>query len=716
MPANHDYIFCLQDSQNRFWKISETGSIYCSAQPYFLQFAPDGWNDIAVQNIRNKKYWGIDRSVTIPLTYVQDAAAILKHIFYTKGIEESVYLVIAFQQLEYIPTVSYGYWYKQIYRGEIDLSTFNHSGTKITCTTLEDGLPKYLKANENTTYELPMNVPEAINIKMDGIKLHNKAKYAVLDVEDAGGAAVGFENCAALSAIFTGQDGDGYGLAYKTQDFENINNDPAFAGAYCDSSANWIMKNAGSVAVTFPIIGKIDLHCILNPAGAFHANADFYFKKTGGTEYNIALAQNFVTGTDYSLPFSVTVTLQPNESLFLIRDFNLDSGSGGSGLLVNYLNTSLFDVQAITRMPTTYIKALTGQYIFNQLISKVTEGNYGGATSAYLTRYFQKVFTCGNALRGFDDAVMKINFADFFKDWDCFDAVGIIDRGITVDMDTKENLVDKLNIIVLNPPAKETFKVSVNKDYLFNELEIGYPEIKNEIGVLNGNQEFNCKYLWSIGTTKAPAKLDKVSKIQAACYSIEKIRVTTIAKDTTDNKSDNDVFTLYIEDTLQPAVDLIPAHYRLDRSLNSSVTDGLIEPETVFNLFLTPKRNLLRNGSFIRSNGYIIDGKVLSYKSSDKNKSLVCDGITEAADITISSLDDNFFTAIQMEGEFEAPDDLESILDTNPLQAYSFDIDGTTFYGIMQKTGIANASRKLQPMQFLSDSTNDLKKLIQYYG
>src|SRR3989344_7313854 len=111
------YLFALQDKNYNFYKLAADGSITISAQPYFLQFSPAGWDDIAIQNVRNRKYWGIDRSVTVPLSYVKDGGRILKTIFYTQGIEAQVYLVIASQKLYYEENVGYGFWYKRLYRG-----------------------------------------------------------------------------------------------------------------------------------------------------------------------------------------------------------------------------------------------------------------------------------------------------------------------------------------------------------------------------------------------------------------------------------------------------------------------------------------------------------------------------------------------------------------------------------------------------------------------
>ena len=42
-------------------------------------------------------------------------------------------------------------------------------------------------------------------------------------------------------------------------------------------------------------------------------------------------------------------------------------------------------------------------------------------------------------------------------------------------------------------PALSSFKCSVAKELLFNEIEVGFPELSNEVGIINGKQEFNSK-------------------------------------------------------------------------------------------------------------------------------------------------------------------------------------------------------------------------------
>lgn len=807
MPQGKDYIFALQDKNFNFWKV-ENGVVSRSAQPYFLSFSPDGWSDISIQNVRNKKYWGIDRTVTIPLKYVNDGAQILKYIFYTLGIEESVYLVIASQKLDFdivkgainisellpdvnnsceitgepgetvylklTPTTSdvvdvfidpgddmyhqfgqlsggkpsifpltipesgsfsfilyfsgssvnvgmstkhgnsipeYGFWYKRIFRGEVDLSTFAHNGSKITATTLDDGLAKYLKANEGTVFEFPMNVPEAIKVKMDGINLHESLNYQATSNFEITQNFYGPEFLMPVS--YLNNEGDSVGILSSSQTIQYIGGLPWEDKWKLD---NFLLKNVGTNVVNVNISGTVEFTCtkmISQPAYAIR----FRFIRSNQApanqnDYQIFSTPGMIVGQTYSTDFSITIPLAVDEKLFFEAIFFIGVGTDAG---ITFSENNKYKITFITRQDTTYIRAFRPQYLFEQLLNKVTEGNFIAAISNFFTKYKNVVLTSGNAIRGLEDATLKIKWTDFFKWWDSFSSVGLNEKLKVVDLDEKENLIDTVNTIKLPEPASDSFKVSVAKDLLFNELQIGYPEMKNDVGVLNGNEETNTKMIFSLGTTKSPAVLDKISPVKASPYEIEKIRVTTLSKDTTDYKADNDTFVLEIEDELQHATDTIHEHYKLDRSLNSGAT-GILEPATIFNIGLSPKRNLLRNGSTIRSFLYLLDGKTLKFISADKNDKMVANGLLEKADVNIGSLGAKFLNPILFDFDIEAPEDLEDMLDINPLQLFEFPFQGDTYFGLLEKVSVAPSSNAAQSYQLLSHASNDLTKLIQYYG
>jgi len=826
MFQGSSYLFAIQDKDFRFWKL-DNGVIKCTAAPYFLEFSPAGWQEISVQNIRNKKYWGIDRSVTIPLSYVNDGATILKHIFLTKGLEEPVYLSILEQQLFYQPypkatlaytagqspftpnvattgtitgtpgdvvkikmtltlpdppddkiegdfdgfhfvhtglttsgpigfepdriysltipvggiinfdftftqgvgssatagmtllneneseVFGYGYWYKQRFRGEFDLTTYNHEGAKVRATILEDGFIKYLKANESTTLELPLNVDECVYVKLDGINLHEKANYAdtpgvIFSPTTLGGGA----DRGLTTSIFLNNEGDHVGILLESQ----------FQQAYASfdetiQATNCIMHNVYSVPVVLTITGVSEFTCT-SQNGNWGVKRRFLLTSStvptqNDNEYQSTAAM--VIGQTYTQAYTETITLPPGERLYTQSLF-FGGVSGNPGF--EFTDNSKFTIEFVSRYEATYVRGFKGQYLWDKYVDHVTEGNFSAEVGSFLSANSDKVFTCGNALRGLSDAVLKWDFAGFFQFWDSFTAAGLTEQGGKIDIAEKQGLIDLSDIIELPEPSN--LSLSVADEYLYNVLKIGYPAIKNDVGVLNGNQEFNTGFQFSLGTMKKPAELDKTSQISASCYAIEKIRVTTANKDTTDYKADNDVFVLAIIDTLIPASGDIPAHYELDRTLNATAT-GLIEPETVFNLPLTPHTNLKRNGAFLRSCLWKCDYKNLDFKTSDKNSSLTFTHplygyMAENQNENIGNLGSQFFVPLIFNITVPPPNDLLSLLDANPLKIYRFPFYGNYYTGILIEVSTGLAAHTAQNWKLLALPDNDFEKLIEYYG
>lgn len=722
MPQGSDYIFALQTKDHRFWKVVDR-NVTVNAQPYFLEFAPAGWMDIAVQNIRNKKYWGIDRSVTIPLTYVQDGSQMLKYIFLNKGIEESVYLVILEQQLDYEAGVGYTYWYKQRFRGEIDLSTYNHDGSSVKVSTLEDGLPKYLKANENTVIEIPMDVADAINVKMDGIKLHNSVENVITDGASAD-PIYDFGNHL-IDLQITKEDAPYVSGKQEVERTKVSNNNTLI-----QATGNWFSKpsvqSTIEIEYDFPVTITYHPPPGINPAGRYRIAVRKI--NTGGVGTNplvlLDIPANQITGSTRRLTGSGSFVADADDELYLFAYFDVEGATGDAQIQTTYPATdnSFFNYKYKTRSATTYIKAFRPQYLFTKFIDFVTEGTYTADTADYFDRFLGNgdvVFTCGNALRGFDDAVLKWSWNDFFQFWDCFSSVGIYEKSGVVYFSDRVDMNDETDIIDLAEPSK--LIVSPATDFLFNELEIGYPEIKNDLGVLNGNEAFNMRYLFSMGMTKRPAKMEKISKIAADPYVIEQVRITTLNKDTTDYKADNDVFALHLANPIMPSI--VPGVgevWELDRSLNATAT-GLIEPDTVFNIGLSPKLNFKRNGPWIRSSTWLMDTRTLKYQSSDKNNKLeftdpTYGAIVEKGDENIGGLGDQFFVPVVLNITVPSPLDLISLLDSNPLQVIRFPFYGDYYTCIMLESRTSLSTNKEQQWALLPLPSTNLKKLEDYYG
>lgn len=716
-----DLIFHLTDENFNFYQPDRDGLLILSSNPYFFQFSPDGSYNITVNNIRNKTYWAVDRSVSIPLNYLGDAAKILKSIVLTRGTEQvKVYLTICSQQLHYEPGVNYSYYYKKEFRGNIDLSTYTHEGVKVTLTTQEDGLPKWLKANENNTLELPMNVPEAINVKMDGVTLKNNARYGIPGIQQACASFVTFENRATIPLSLLAEDGNGYGLLFFTVSQEQI----AEGVDYIGSSQNYAVINTGETALTFTIEGTIKLKWTQPITGQDESPINIYFQKTGGQTYMIldtnSTPVTWVNGSIFSFPYSLTVTLNPGEKLFAF--VTIDWELGRQPVSFEYQEDSTCEMKSNTRKPATYVPHLTGQYIFEKLIEFVTESEYQAAASAFLNLNRNILFTCGDAIRGLKDssgnptAVMKISLKKFFKFWDCLYAAGLIalETDKQVNIDEKVNLSDRTKVIQLASPETPP-KVFLRKDLMWNVLKIGYPEIKNEVGVLNGNEAFCCGFEWRNNATVSPAEINKICEIKTDCYEQEIIRITLTDKDTTDNKRDNDVYANYCENELVPAGTDYPAHRILSRGLNATAT-GLLERDTIWNLRLSPKRMLLNNGGFLRSSMLHCDGLTITYSTADKNNRVAAGGITEKENIQLGSAGTKFFYPVGISMELPPPANLLELLNASPLTTVLVEIGGVIYTGTLEKSSIALAGNRTSEFEILLDERNDLSQLIDYNG
>lgn len=711
------YLFFPQDFSNRFWQLDNQRRLFNSANTYYLHSDPGGWMEMAIENNRNDKYFGIDRSVSIPLTFNKDGKLIICSLWDQFGHEADFYLRVVQQFLNFQPGKGYSYDYRQIFRGQGNFATYKHVGPRVSLQLVEDGLTKHIKANESTLYSIPMNVPEAIRVKHDGIELFEKSNFAFAD-------GVNYVNFRYVPAFeFLGNEGDNYKITQISEIYEII---PGTAGAdedYVRNSDNYFYFNENATAVDITIKGKIKIKCNRNDTAPLSStrlliktNRD---NGSGGTiEYTLFNATP-TGGSQNIFDINTTITVNPGEKLFM---FGRTISVNDQLYNFEFLPESNLSVTFVTRRPPTYTLHLEPQYIYNYLINKITDGEYSAEISNLLTQYKNIPFTCGDAIRQIKDAndvenaEMKISLKIFFEFWDYNFNIGLQEMpGQKVKLEIKEDLIDTSNIIDLGEPYGVP-SFDCDEKPLFNELEIGYPEISNEIGILNGRQEYNCKTNRTIGTVIHPAKLSLISPVKTSCYEEEKIRTTLIYKQTTDNKTDNDVYANHIETVLQPEAGIIPAHYKFDRTLNATVTSGLLAPNSVWNLFLRPTLMLYRNGSRIRSSLFRCENRIFKEFTAEKNKDVVCDGITDKDDIVVGSLKAPYIIPYTVTSNFAAPEDLISNLDINPLQVFQFTLENRNYKCLGRTIKSASEAQRLQNYEMVFLAGQDTSQLKYYEG
>jgi hypothetical protein len=679
-----DFIYFLFDENNNsYYAYGDTVLSSASLKP--LEFTPNGWTKIQLQNQRNPTYFAIDRSFSVPLEYLKDGAQILKHVYYNFGIEAKVYMAICEQRL-FFDATHYGYYYALLYRGEIDLANFKHDGTKVTVNIMEGGMVKLIKAYENTKYEIPINVPEAIDIHVDGVELKKGGSYSVVDGQLSGAGLVTHS----VPILFLNEEGVEVGVLFDSQSFGDI--DPR------------IIKNETGGSITFPLTGSIKFK--------IEYAADKYQLLIRKKKADNSLVTLFDSGqisvslnTVYEIPFSLSITLDNNEQLFFNgKDLANVSPANLSNLKMTYYETDI-SIKFDFLFRSTNIKALRPLYVFQRLISKMSDGVYV-PQSNYLQTIQDVVMTCGDAIRGIESAVIKTSLRDFFTSYNSDFGIGLGMIGNTLRLEEKAFWVDYSDPIDLGEVSK--MKVSPATDLLINNIKNGSPN--QDYDDVNGKQEFNTTQERSAPITRIAKELNLISVYRKDCYGFEFTRINLDGKTTTDSDSDNDVFMIHIEDA--PWADGI---FRLDRNLNAGAT-GLLTPTTVFNLYLTGARAIRRNGNYIRSLFYKLDHKYLKFQTTDKNNAVVCQGITENADIEIASLDAPLFSCNYLEFETKVPYNLFEILNANPLKAFKGTWAGFSFVGIPNKISMQPGDNASQTFQLLPSPTTDLTQLITIDG
>lgn len=701
-----DFIYFLFDENNNsYYQYGDT--VLLSASPKPLEFTPEGWKKIQIQNQRNATYFAIDRSFTVPLEYVKDGCQILKYIYYNFGVEAKVFMVVCEQQL-FFDATHYGFYYKLLYRGEIDLANFKHDGVKVTVNIMEGGIVKYIKAYENTKYEIPVDVSEAVDVYMDGIELVQSTTFIINNGNlnnDLGGHTIDLEllNVEAISS-----------LGATSQERKKIGN---AIDVLWNSGERFLITNSNLVTVT--INWDFNLFVKLAPGvGAIFGTSIFlqlHVLENSSTRYSIPGTSNGVNidskgGGDPILLYnrthnfkgSITFTAPANARFVLYmsastnRDFTYFTYDNDGEIKASYTYTH----------PASTIKALRPFYVFQQLISKVSNGQYT-VQSDYLQNIRPDVvITCGDAIRGLDGAVIKTSLRDFFTSYNSHFGLGMGMFGNILRLEQKSFWVQYTDVINLGEVSK--MKVSPANDLLINNIKIGTPEQKYDD--VNGKQEFNTTAEYSAPITRVAKDLNLVSVYRADCYGIEFTRLNLDGKDTTDNESDNDVFLIHIEDVPQG-----DGLYHLDRSLNAGAT-GLLSPATVFNLYLTPARALARNGDYIRSLFYKLDSRYLTFQTSDKNDAVVAGGVTESADVQIASLSAALFSCNYLEFETKVPVDMLDLLNANPLKAFAGTWAGFSFVGIPDKVATQPGDNGAQTYKLLASPTTDLTTLVNIDG
>jgi hypothetical protein len=730
-----------------------SGDVVTVTEPTALENTPEGWQDILIGYERNMTKVGTVRSFTFPLGFVRGGARILRHLLYSNSFEEKILLTI--QKLTLEKTALYWKWvYGPFYEGEIDLATLKDEEYKVSVSVAETGLPKALKANEGTTYEIDLDThPDKVFVKMDGVYLKEKHNWLLTESEITMGQ-IGY----LLGCYFLTKEGQAAGFANSNQDQLHAPFDTYdFA-----NSLNYFATVTQDID-GLHLTGTLKLGLAAGRARIIVVNQDRVEKAV--------LVNTTVSGT-----FEVDATWDAvaGERYFLYYD-----AVSITKLIVMESNIS---IEFMSRYRTTVIKGLMEETLGKELTGKVT-GDKTLFYSSMLKSGEKIVVTSIDAVRGIKGAKIKTSLNTYL---DYCKAVHAAGSGVEDGKIRVEKFAHFLK--TTNPHAlgnARDLKTSVATDLLANTFKVGYntPSIDD----VNGKYSFNNTLLFTSPVTKITKEHAILSPYYADPYFIEIKRINFDGKTTTDDSADNDIVVLNVEPiaftsggTVEDAFifgptfgftspehlnDFAPgSKFTLSGTASNNKTftvqevfdfgaDGFLvaveEPvvyevfsnatfttniyklkrkpytaveglptgveSSLFNIeYLTPKRMLQRHLTWLNSILWGLQGQFMKYQTTEKNAGLKttygADIVDEDADVEIG--EDRLFLPFYHEFDTRVPVNLPALMEADPNASFSTDWNGVTLKGILIKAGIAPDTNKEQAWKLLSAPDNDLTQLI----
>lgn len=695
--------FLLDDNGQCYWNDSD-GNLISLPSPRQLPQSPDGWADLSLQWERNENYDGIVRKYTLPLGFVLFGRRLLQQIFHqTLGIESRAIISLA----KYNPATMR---YRPFFSSALNFSTFIDGKNIAEISATEGDLVALIKANEGTTYEIPVDVPEALSVQFDGIILYsvvNTLHYAALVDDGAGGQVPNpiLSRYNFIGIAITNTETTYPSVLWATtttyRGAESLDVDPA----------DWLFQvEDDNISVRVQCDA---FHAIL--AGSTGYRVGLYIRDGAGNARQVDIVPfTPVPGTvvDIEFSFDVTIPMNKNERGWLF----FENRGGGAGKTVSFPTDNRINFTYNYRKATTEVQCLRPLYVFQQLISKITDGKYS-ATSSVLGaggEAYDTVLTCGDSLRGFRANIpvdyegprLRTSLRDFFQSYGARYSIGITTYDNIARIESRKSFYGDDVVLDVGVIDDEEFKFSPATDRVFNTIKVGYPN--QTYDDVNGRSEFNTTQTYTSPVKTITSELDLSSKYRADSYGVEFTRINLENRTTTDAGSDNDVFMIRISPS--------GAGFILSRPAYSNIT-GVPGGATVFNTELSPKRCLQAHGPFLHSCLDKLDAQPLVFQTTDKNRQLVTvlNGVetVEQANVLIGDLGTKMFLPYIFEFKCKVPVDAELLMNTNPYGKIQFTHLGYQFRGYVISVAQSAAVNTSQVFRLLASPDNDLSKLIQ---
>lgn len=614
-----------------------------------LRYAPDGWEKSRFSIIRNEKYKGLFRKVSVnELTFVKDARDYLRDVYEGQGINA----VCTFYVYRWNDTTQA---YAEYFAGKVDFSTYKISETGVTVEAIDTSLHEKIKNRENTIvdllkrtsiggYSIPAFTGEPQQLTFPAFNIVAIATWnrpaAASTTSDAHRLPM-----QVVTSEFTEADDQAIDSTDNCFTASLANRTLAIEGTACGTIT--FDEEEVSVLMTVQLLKN----------GANIATLD-------------TIAISFATNYVFSIAFSSSISIVTGDTLAIrvllsgvvsghttqysdvwvqFRE-NIDSVSLSSCTAFPWYEALLRCCQHLADGNDVLISEKFGRtdtpirtYAGDGEIGHITKGLYVRGANAY-------------------NSTLPVTLSDLFASLDALFCLGMGIEGSQVVVEELSYFFDTSVVLDISGRIREN---AIGKEVLpswhFNRISAGYGSF--EYQATGGLSEFNTKSEFTTVISVIDNIYSILSKYRADTQGIIALRKAG-SNDTNDVKGDEDIF-------LVDAVRQSGLFYaRTDEGFDE--IGGGVDADNWYNVRLSPGRNLRRHGQVIRAGLERNLGSAVRWQTSDKNTQLYSQMTGETApireddDIVVNDLTAPMWWAEAYTVECELDyDDLTAIL-TNP--------------------------------------------------
>lgn len=671
--SSKQWLCVLLNENGASFYLDANGAVRVSLTPKPLPNMFEGWMDIAIGYGRSAKYFGLERSYASNYKFVKDGAIILRNLLYTqRSIESKVYAGL----LKYNPENGL---YELYYKAEIDLvSASDDPATGITVQVMQDGPPKYIKANEGIIYEIPST---GVTINNDGIRYTDRGNYEMPEVN------LQAERYA-MPIAFLNSEGISTGVSLTSQSFEEYN----IANDYVATSSNTFFKTYNQ-STSVRVRGTLRIENLESGA----ASRVYVVIRTNQGAVYVLYDDYIAASSSVAVAVDVTISMTPNMGLFLLFEQFFENN------VTTFDGTELY-LTFDTRFQQTQCTGVRPVDLFKALVSKLTDGRYQGVSSL-LEANEHLVAVAADAVRGIADPKIKSSFSDFYESYG-----KILGGAIGVNYDTQEILFEAKeyfmdnSIEILDLGEVSDLNISIEKEMVYSSVKVGYTSRSNEEAV--AREEVNASQTYSTPITRVKAELNLMIPYRTDIFGIEELRQKYFDLPGKDSQADNSVFIININRTAEA-----DGTYNLYRPTYDSISGGT-NLDTWYNLEqLTPKSVLKQNSSLLYGSLYALGSESIKFISGDKNTGLIrtLAGVTtvENGNLRIGFLAPSYYRPFTLKFTTKIPQNVVSLLQQAGRGYITGTWKGTRFYGFPKDLSVKPVLEESQEWTILCSSLTD---------